>query len=137
MSAIRFIIYMDDVMEDNDALNRRSNLPTIIAPDRPAKQEKPLFGETIASKGKNNEPLQEQQIIRTIKNTQNNKWGEIDIATWRHRQIEEKGEKKEEEKRHGTKQMNRGRKERENDGHLQKTDREKTDPETSKKTKPP
>ena len=58
---------MGDMMEDNAALNRRPNLPTMIAPARPQKQAKQTRCETITAQEKTNEPLQEQQITRTIK----------------------------------------------------------------------
>ena len=67
ISAILFIIYMDDMMEDNAALNRRSNLPARIVHDRPAQKAKQLLWETIAAKDKINAPPQGQQIARKIK----------------------------------------------------------------------
>ena len=54
-------------MEDNASLNRRSNLPTMSAPGRPQKQAQQILRVTITAQGKPNEPLQEQQITRTIK----------------------------------------------------------------------
>ena len=68
-SALLFIIYMGDMMEGNADLNGRSNLPTRIVPDRPQIQARQILWGTIRALGKTNEPLQEQQIIRTIKNT--------------------------------------------------------------------
>ena len=81
ISALLVIVDMGDVMRDNAALIRRSNLPTRISPDRPSQQAKQHLRGTIAAKNKNNAPLQEQQIARTIKNTQNNKGGKINSTT--------------------------------------------------------
>ena len=67
ISALLFIIYMGDVMEDNAAPNRRSNLPTRIAPDRPQGQASRIIWGTIHAQDKTEEQLQEQQIDRTIK----------------------------------------------------------------------
>ena len=66
ISALLFIIYMDDVMEDNASQIRRSNLPTRIAPDRPQKLETHILWGAIKAQYEIIEPLQEQQIIRTI-----------------------------------------------------------------------
>ena len=58
---------MADMMDGNAALNRRSNLPTRIAQDRPAQKAKQLLWGTIAAGDRYKMPLREQQIIRTIK----------------------------------------------------------------------
>ena len=55
------------MMEDNAALNRRSNPPTRIVTERPQRQATQILWETVTSQGKTNEPLQEQQITSTIK----------------------------------------------------------------------
>ena len=39
ISALLFIIYMGDAMEDYAAMNRRSNFPTVIVQDRPHEQQ--------------------------------------------------------------------------------------------------
>ena len=59
---------MGDMVEDNSSMSRRSNLPARIVQDRPDQQERQLPFETIAADGRHKIPLQEQQIIRTIKN---------------------------------------------------------------------
>jgi len=58
---------MDDVAEDNAALNGRSNRPTRIAQDRPAQQNKQLLWETIAAGGRYKMTFREQQIIKAVK----------------------------------------------------------------------
>ena len=44
VSALLFIIYMGDMMEDNAALNRRSNIPARIVQDRTAQKENNSYG---------------------------------------------------------------------------------------------
>ena len=44
ISAIRFVIYLDDVIEDLESLNRRTNLPIRIIQDRPHQQKKIYYG---------------------------------------------------------------------------------------------
>ena len=58
---------MDDVMEDNASLNRRSKLPTRIAPDRPHGQGRQIPWGTIRKQDNAKTRLKEQQTARTIK----------------------------------------------------------------------
>ena len=70
ISALLFIIYLDDMMEDMEALNRRTNLPIRIIQDRPHRQKKDLLWEEIQDK---QETYEEQIETRTLRNyTQNN-----------------------------------------------------------------
>ena len=44
ISALLFIIYLDDMVGDLEALNRRANLPIRIVQDRPHGQKKNYYG---------------------------------------------------------------------------------------------
>ena len=50
ISPILFIIYLDDMMEDLEALNRRTNLPIRMIQDRPHQQQEELLLEEIRKK---------------------------------------------------------------------------------------
>ena len=96
---------MDGATGGNASLNRRANLPTRIVPDRPAQQAKQILWETIAAQGKTNEPLQEQQIKRTIKQAEqrreNDKQNNKTTAQKKRKRTQEKEprRKKEEKKK--------------------------------------
>ena len=81
------------MMSDNDALNRRSKLPTRIAPDRPQGHDSQILWETIQAQDKTKENLQEQQIARTIKEMrkkENDKQHIMTFAQKKRRRIQNK-----------------------------------------------
>ena len=45
ISALLFIIYLDDMMDDLAALNRRTKFSMVIIQDRPHEQNKKCYGE--------------------------------------------------------------------------------------------
>ena len=53
MSALRFIIYIDDMMEDPEALIRRTNLSMRTVQDRPRKQKGDYYGAKYRKMAKN------------------------------------------------------------------------------------
>ena len=53
ISPLMFIIYLDDMMEDLEALNRRTNLPIRMIHDRPHQQQEELLLEEIGQKTRN------------------------------------------------------------------------------------
>ena len=64
--AIPSIIYLDDVMEDLEALSRRTELPMRIVQERPHQQQEALMWEEIQEDGRNE--YREKQEMYTIKN---------------------------------------------------------------------
>ena len=72
ISALLFVIYLDDVMEDMGALNRRTNLPMGIIQDRPNRQKEALIWGEIREEEEQKEYEEEKETYAIRNYTQDN-----------------------------------------------------------------
>ena len=68
ISALLFIIYLDDMMEDLEALNRRTNLPIRIVRDRPQQLKEELLWEEIQEGDEEPSIQEETKEMHILKN---------------------------------------------------------------------